>query len=65
MTLFEALCRYIVRGGENWMSTWHPNWIPFLTFLLVATYNFARMALLWKTKRLETQEVVTNLPVRF
>lgn len=65
MSLIEALARYIVRGGESWQTTWRPNWGPFISFLFVFCYNAVRACLLWKTKKLETQQEVSGLPVRF
>jgi uncharacterized protein YjbI with pentapeptide repeats len=63
--LWEALARFIVTGGNNWQNSWQPAWQSFIPFLIVLSYNVARLALLWKTKRLESDEAITGLPTRF
>ena len=63
--MLEALARYIWSGGENWQSTASLNFVAFSTFVLYLTYNVARGCLLWKTKKLETQQLVSGLPVSF
>jgi hypothetical protein len=65
MALWEAMARFIVRGGVDWRSSWAINWLPFLTFLLILAYNVVRGVLLWKTKKLETEQQVKGLPALF
>jgi uncharacterized protein YjbI with pentapeptide repeats len=65
MPLGIALLRYIVTGGVNWQTSWSPNPWSLVPFAAYAVYNVARGLLLWKTKRLETQEHVTRLPAKF
>lgn len=62
--LWEALGRFILRGRLDWRTGLTPHW-PFFTFLLILGYNLARAVLLIKTKRLETQQQVTGIPVKF
>jgi len=68
VTLLRAFCRFIATGGNAWKQTLtfaSINWISLTSFLTYATYNVARGFLLWKTKRLETEEQVKGLPVKF
>ena len=64
MTLIEALARYTVTGGIEWQTSWRWGW-SFPLALVITFYNTVRMLLLWKTKRLETQENVKGFPIRF
>ncbi|QDU13604.1 Secreted effector protein pipB2 [Gimesia maris] len=65
MTLFEALVRYIWSGGVDWYGACKLNLMSFLAFYFFLSYNMFRGMLLWKTKKLETIETVTKLPVLF
>ena len=65
MTILEALARFIWHGGKNWRTGgWWPSW-NFVNFLVYAWYNAIRITLMLKTKKLETQQEVTGLPVLF
>ena len=64
VTLLEALLRFILRGGRDWQESWEPS-LSFYAFVFVLLYNVARSVLLWKTKKLETDEEVKGYPVRF
>jgi hypothetical protein len=35
MALWEALGRFVIRGGENWRTSAAINWLPFGTFVLI------------------------------
>ncbi|MBC8356892.1 MAG: pentapeptide repeat-containing protein [Planctomycetes bacterium] len=63
--MWEAVLRYIVNGGSGWRDGWNVDVWSFGCFCLVFAYNAVRGALLWKTKRLETQQDVSGLPVKF
>lgn len=65
VTLLSAMARFIVSGGQNWKAGWIINAGSLLAFMVYFAYNVARGALLWKTKRLETRQEVSGLPVRF
>lgn len=65
MSLLQALLRFIVTGGGDWKHTWTPAVLPLVTFAFFFAYNMARLALLWKTKQLETQQMITGVPVEF
>ena len=65
ITLLEAFVRFIYNGGENWEKGWDINPWSLVAFLTYSLYNVARGLLLWKTKKLETQQQVSGLPVRF
>ncbi len=65
ITLFEALVRYLWSGGVDWEGECKFNKMSFLAFYFFLTYNALRAMLLWMTKKLETEETVTKLPVRF
>jgi hypothetical protein len=66
--LWQALAGFVYTGGGNWKSQPHEwdlaTW-SFGSFVVFSAYNVARMALLWKTKNLETQEEIRELPVVF
>ena len=64
IALWEALLRFIWNGGKNWQAGWAFSW-SFLAFIYLAIYNVGRGVLLWQTNRLEHQEHVTGVPVRF
>jgi hypothetical protein len=59
------LLRFIVTGGRDWQHSWTPALFSLLIFVVFLFYNAARMALLWKTKKLEMQQTITGLPVEF
>ena len=61
--LLFALFNYIVSGGVKWQS-FSPSWM-LSVFLIYLIYNAARFALLYKTKRLETRQAVTGIPIQF
>jgi uncharacterized protein YjbI with pentapeptide repeats len=65
VSLGEALTRYILTGGVNWQHSWRVNFASFVPFVAYSIYNAARALLLWKTKKLETQQDVTRLPAKF
>lgn len=65
ISLLSALSRFIVSGGQNWKSGWMVDYASLAVFVIYLTYNVARGTLLWKTKRLETEQEVSGLPVRF
>ena len=68
MTLGTALGRFILTGGDNWQAGWGElsiNWVSLLCFVTYLAYNLARAFLVWKTKRLETEQEVKGLPVKF
>jgi hypothetical protein len=65
MPLWKALVGFIITGGGDWKGTWNVAWLSFLSFVVFAFYNAARIALLWKTKSLEMKEHITGLPVEF
>jgi uncharacterized protein YjbI with pentapeptide repeats len=65
ISLIEALGRYVVNGGTNWRSGWFPNYLQLLFVGLTGAYNVLRFMLLWKTKKLELQQQITGLPVKF
>ncbi|QDU46595.1 Secreted effector protein pipB2 [Symmachiella dynata] len=63
--LWKALFRFIWNGGEGWREGWSLAPGSFFPFCLVLIYSALRVVLLWKTKKLETQQDVTGLPVQF
>ena len=65
ISLLEAMARFIVSGGQQWKEGWSVSWLSFSSFVFYFIYNAARFLLLWKTKKLETQEEISGLPVRF
>lgn len=65
MTLLSAIFGFIVTGGGNWKGPWTIAWMSLLCFVLFTCFNLGRLALLWKTKKLETTEELTGLPVEF
>lgn len=65
VTLSTALARYIWNGGIDWRSGWHLEIISFSTFIGFLLYNVLRLSLLYKTKKLETQQEVSRLPAMF
>jgi hypothetical protein len=65
VTILSALGRYIASGGKEWRDHWEVDGFAILLFLTVLAYNIARAALLFKTKQLETKQIVTGLPVNF
>ncbi len=64
ITLAEALSRYIFNGGIDWQTGFSFHW-TFITFIWMFIYNVIRGILLWKTKTLELQQKISNLPVEF
>jgi hypothetical protein len=68
MPLWMALAGFVWTGGGNWKANWQ-DWhfapLSFGSFAVFALYNAARLALLWKTKNLETQEEIIGLPAEF
>lgn len=64
IALWEAIARYLWNGGQDWQSGWNFHW-SFVTFLLLAAYNLARFLLLSKTLKMEHQQEISGLPVRF
>lgn len=65
MSLGQALLGFIITGGGDWKHDWSPAVFSIIFFVVFLLYNVGRMALLWKTKKLETQQIVTRLPVEF
>ena len=68
MTLLEAFTRYVVTGGNAWhepLNLSNINWISLGSFFVYAIYNIVRGCLLWRSKRLETEQEVKGLPVKF
>lgn len=65
ISLWIAILRFIVNGGDGWQVGWSPNWFSCLAFLSALLYNSSRLGLLFKTKQLELQERITGLPVDF
>ena len=65
VALWEAVLRYVWNGGVGWREGWSLAVWSFGSFLLVLMYNMVRVVLLWKTKRLETVQEVSGLPVQF
>ncbi len=65
ITILSALCRYVWNGGQQWREGYSLNPGSLIRFSIVGLYNILRLILLWKTKRLETEESVRRLPVRF
>lgn len=65
ITILNALGRYIWSGGVDWAGKCELNYLSFPAFMFFLFYNANRFLLLWKTKKLETIETVTGLPVRF
>ncbi len=65
ITLLTAVLRYIWNGGRDWQTGWDVDYIAISLFASFAVYNAARLALLWKTKTLEMQQIVSGLPVMF
>ena len=64
IALWNALLRYIVSAGHEWKHGWelHP---AFGLFVFLLAYNLLRAALLLKTLRLEHEQEIRGLPVRF
>ena len=65
IALWEAFLRYLWNGGVGWRQGWSLDLWSFAPFVLVLFYNLVRLILLWKTKRLETEQEVSGLPVQF
>lgn len=65
ITVLNAFARYIWNGGERWREGYFFNGFSFIPFVCVTVYNMLRLRLLIKTKRLETQQSVRQLPVTF
>ena len=65
ITLLEALCRYIVSGGQGWREGWNINYWLVTVFIIALFYNVLRGLLFYKTKTLELQETISGLPCIF
>lgn len=65
ITMLGALLRFIASGGESWQAMWSINWPILFIFIVSFIYNAIRFDLLFKTIKLEHEEIVTGLPVKF
>lgn len=65
VTLIEAFYRFAVRGPEQWKTGIAPNIAIVLPAFLYVVLNVCRFALLWKTKELENEQNIKELPVDF
>ena len=65
ISVLNALCRYVWNGGVRWKEGYFLNSWYVTNFLVISAYNLVRLFLLWKTKKLETEQAVTGLPVKF
>lgn len=65
ITLFTGLLRYIWNGGIGWQKGWNFEFISFSTFIGFFIYNSLRASLLYKTKKLETEQNVSGLPALY
>ncbi|WP_417377065.1 pentapeptide repeat-containing protein [Gimesia maris] len=65
ITLLKALSRYIWNGGIGWREGWDLSIVSFGTFIAFLSYNTLRISLLYKTKKLETQQEVSGVPAIF
>ncbi|MGV2341540.1 MAG UNVERIFIED_CONTAM: hypothetical protein LVR18_48740 [Planctomycetaceae bacterium] len=63
--LWVAFLRYVLNGGVKWKVGFNVNWISAGTALFFFAYNTLRIALLVKTKKLETAEAASRLPATF
>ena len=65
IALWNALCRFIWNGGENWQAGWDLASWPFTWFCISLVYNLLRGTMMWKTKKLELVQQASGLPAIF
>jgi len=65
ISLGNAVMKYIVSGGSSWGPEWQWAKVPFTAFVVGLVYNVIRGVLLWKTKMLEFEQDIRNLPSNF
>lgn len=62
--LWQAIAQYIYNGGNDWKCGFSFHW-SFWLFCGALFYNFIRIALLFKTKKLELIKETSGIPVYF
>ena len=64
-TLLMVVVGRLLHGHDRWETLSPPDLLATGSSVLFLGYNAVRLALLWKTKKLQTDEEVYGIPVRF